>query len=166
MKKIIFALLLMIPLTIQAKEFEVYCCNEDDISTGGPFLEDESVRFEFDYSMYLHPKFLTVRIINKTDSRLYVEWENARISDSQICFRTDNAFSFNNPKPDEVIHAGSESTKEIGDRQYFTYNNVYMFNESSIKSHGESVRKVILPIRYSSGKVIDYKVYVCVRYKQ
>lgn len=155
----------MIPLTIQAKEFEVYC-SINGVSTGGPYFEDDSVRFEFDYSMYLHPKFLTVNIKNKTDSRLYVEWENARINDDQICFKTDNAFSFNNPKPDEVIHANSESTKEIGNRQYFNKGSVNLFNESSIKAHGRSLQELILPIRYASGKIIDYKVYVCVRYKQ
>jgi len=162
MKKILLVLILIMPMAMMAKEYELYC-SVGDVSTGGPFFEDDSVRFEFSYTS-LYPHFLKVKVINKTDKRITVEWENVRLSDDPICFRTDNLYSFNNPKPDEVIHAKSSSTKEIGERETPEYRS-RMFSELLIKNHGESVKSVILPIRYSSGMVADYKVYVCLRYK-
>lgn len=140
----------------------MYCSVKGE-STGGPFFEDESVRFDFEWHSYA-PYFLKVKIKNKTDERITVEWENARLLDAPICFKSDNMFSFNNPKPDEVIHAGSVSEKEIGERESPEYR-FLIFKESSIKMYGKSTNEIILPIKYPSGKIVDYKIYIYLKYK-
>ena len=160
-KLILFALMALLPMVASAKEYELYC-SVNDKSTGGPFFEDSSVRFEFRYIPFSY--FIKVKVINKTNERIYIEWENARISDRQICFGTDNAFSFNNTKSDEVVHSKSSSQKEVGRRVDPEYMGP-LFHESSLKNGGRSVNSIIIPIKYPSGKIIDYKVYVCLRYK-
>lgn len=161
-KLLILMLVILMPIALQAKEYELYC-SIGDVSTGGPFFEDDSVRFEFEWHSFA-PHFLKVRIKNKTQSRITVEWENARLLDSPICFRSDNIFSFNNPKPDEVIHAKSTSEKEIGEREDPDYMSL-VFHESSIKNYGHSTSEVIIPVKFPSGKITDYKVFVCLKYK-
>ena len=162
MKKLILLLMILLPVVAGAKEYELYC-SIGDISTGGPFLEDSNVRFEFEYR-YFEGYFLRVKVINKTDKRITIEWENARISDNQICFDSDNIYSYNNQKPDEVIHANSSSNKKISVRKR-PDNRPFIFNEDLIKKHGESVRRLIIPIKFPSGEIVDYDLYVCLRYK-
>lgn len=161
-KLLILMMVILMPMALQAKEYELYC-SIGDVSTGGPFFEDDSVRFEFEWHSFA-PHFLKVRIKNKTQSRITVEWENARLCQTPICFRSDNIFTFNNQKPDEVVHAKSTSEKEIGEREDPDYMSPLFF-DSSIKDHGESVSSVIIPIKFPSGKIIDYKVFVCLKYK-
>lgn len=161
-KLILFALITLLPMVASAKEYELYC-SIGDVSTGGPFLEDSNVRFEFEYR-YFEGYFLRVKVINKTDKRITIEWENARISGEQICFDTDNIYSYNNPKPDEVVHANSSAYKKIGERKSPDYR-PFIFNEDLIKKHGESVRRLIIPIKLPSGEIVDYDFYVCLRYK-
>ena len=160
MKKVLLLILLLLtPFVTNAREYELYC-SIGDVSTGGPFFEDENIRFEFSYIPWSY--YLKVRIKNKTDERVYVEWENFRLSDKQICFRSDNYYSFNNNKQDEVIHSNSSSEKEI--RQRIDPELMAQpFSESLIKRYGESVMKVIIPIRNNSGEVKDYKMYVCLK---
>ena len=161
-KLILFALITLLPMVASAKEYELYCKVDGNL-TGGPFYEDSNVRIEFEYR-YFEGYFLRVRVINKTDKRITIEWENARLLDNQICFDTDNIYSYNNPKPDEVVHANSSSTKKIGERKR-PDNRPFIFNEDLIKKHGESVRRLIIPIKLLSGEIVDYDLYVCLRYK-
>lgn len=162
MKKIIFLFLLLLPMTAGAKEYELYC-SIGDVSTGGPFFEDDSVRFDFEWHSY-SPHFLKVVIKNKTNSRIVVEWENSRISNAPVCFRSDNIFTFNNAKADEVVHSGSKSEKEIGERESPEYRSL-VFYDDLIKRNGNCTNKVIIPIRFSSGLIVDYKIFVCLKYK-
>lgn len=162
MKKILFILMMLMPMVAGAKEYELYC-SIGDVSTGGPFLEDSNVRFEFEYR-YLEGYFLRVKVINKTDRRITIEWENAMISGEQICFDTDNIYSYNNPKPDEVVHANSSAYKKIGERKSLDYRSI-LFEDDFIKKHGESVCHLIIPVKFPSGEIIDYDFYVCARFK-
>ncbi len=162
MKKLILLLMILLPVVAGAKEYELYC-STGNMNTDGPFFEDQNVRFEFEYK-YLEGYFLRVKVKNKTDKRITIEWENARISDEQICFDTDNVYSYNNPKPDEVVHANSSSYKKIGERKSPDYRNT-IFSDDLIKKYGESVCQLIIPIRLASGEIIDYDFYVCARYK-
>jgi len=164
MRKIVFALLMLIPLVASAKEFSL-CCSVNGNKTDGPVYENDSVRFEFSYSPYLEPYFLKVKIVNKTDSRITVEWENARILNHQVCFRSDNIYTFNNPKPNEVVYPNSSSVKDIGEREAIDYRH-FIFKEDDIKKRGHSYNSVILPIIYSSGKVVDYKISLYWTYKR
>jgi len=155
--------MVLLPMAAQPKEYELYC-SLGNVSTGGPFFEDECVRLDFEWSPIRY-KFLKVTVRNKTSERITIEWENARISDGNISFYTDNAFTYGNPKPEEVVHAGSVATKQIAEREYFT-ESTPLFFDSSIKSHGRSVCELILPVRFPSGEIKDYKMCVCLKYKK
>lgn len=162
MKRFLFFFLLFVSLGIYAKEYRL-SCKVDGVNIDGPYYENDSVRFDFEYRAY-SPHFLNVRIKNKMQKRITIEWENARLGDSQICFGSDNVFSYNNHKPEEVIHAGSQLEKEIGEREDPEYRSL-VFYESSIKKYGRSVVSVIIPVRYPSGRIEDTEIYLILEYK-
>ena len=100
--------------------------------------------------------FINVIVSNKTEKRIYIEWDNARINGSKAVFNDDRKLFLNNSKSDEVVISGEKSEsrsimpkENVGDdRLYpFFYNN----------SNGFSNIPIILPIRYSNDDVIDYK---------
>ena len=93
--------------------------------------EDSIIRVYFDVS----EKALYLIIHNKTNKRIYLEWENFRIDNSAIAFDTDRRIKMDEPKSDEYISAWWDIDK--------------------IKKMGEQFSKVIIPIRVND-KNIDY----------
>lgn len=160
MRKVLFLLLMLVPMVMNAKRYALYC-ETDQGETGGAFYENDSVRFEFGYIPGSY--CMKVKVINKLNEKITVAWENTRLLDKQICFGTDNIFTFNEPKPDELIYGHSSTRKEIAYREG---ENVNMpFREKSVKERGYSFNEIILPIKFSSGIVKDYKIYLYLKYE-
>lgn len=160
----ILLIFVVIPILACAKQYNLYCV-VDGNRLNDAVYENDSIRFEFSYAVNLYPDFLKVKIINKTESRVAVEWENVRLLDSPICFRSDNLNTFNLPKANEVIHSKSSSTKEIGERQEPSERHE-IFNLSTLKKRGHSYNELILPIAYPSGEVIDYRIHLYLELKK
>ena len=112
---------------------------KEPVKTETCFFEDWSINVSFEWSEYKNYG-VTVYIKNITDSRICVEWENARIDDEQICFGNDNSFTYRDKKPDEVVHSGSQCKR------------ISNINEYS----GSGGRDFIIPIRIGD-EVTDYK---------
>lgn len=101
---------------------------------------------------------LRIKIQNKTKERIYIEWENARFDNSRIVFGSDSRLSMKNPKADELIHANSIShAKTIMPEGWVSSDYVItLIDESRVMKKGGHECDIILPVRFSSGEVIDY----------
>ena len=119
--------------------------------------EDSIIRVNFDVS----EKALYLIIHNKTNSRIYLEWENFRIDNSAIAFDTDRRIKMDEPKSDEVIFPSNNSThnylipKKAIDDSYISA----WWDIDKIKKMGEQFSKVIIPIRVND-KNIDYVFHI------
>lgn len=104
--------------------------------------EDSIIRVNFDVS----EKALYLIIHNKTNKRIYLEWENFRIDNSAIAFDTDRRIKMDEPKSDEVIFPGNNSThnylipKKAIDDSYISA----WWDIDKIKKMGEQFSKVII----------------------
>ncbi len=118
--------------------------------------EDEKVSFNFfpihDYDGYY---YIEVEITNKTDNRLYIEWENARINGSKVVFSEDRKLFMNNKKEDEVVVGGEKSEKRkilpiknVGD------NGIHAIFDDSQKMNMDI--PIIIPIK-REDTINDYK---------
>ena len=150
-------------MTASAKDYKMYLSiNGEKISDAS--YENDSVRIDFIFMGCDFP-YIGVTITNKTKSRIYVEWENARIGTANVMFMTDNVLMYSRPKQDEVVHARSSTRKDIGVRTDGDYV-VPIFRDRDIKNYGYSVSSAIIPIRYMSGKVDDINVGIYLEYKK
>lgn len=150
-------------MAASAKDYKMYLSiNGEKISDAS--YENDSVRIDFIFMGCDFP-YIGVTIKNKTKSRIYVEWENARLGTLNVMFMTDNVLMYSRPKQDEVIHAGSSIRREIGKRTDGSYS-IPIFRERNIKNMGDDYASVIIPIRYTSGKIDDIKVGIYLEYKK
>lgn len=104
-------------------------------------------------------------LTNKTENRIYIEWENARIMGQKPAFGTDTKLTVRNKKEDEVVVAGLNSiprTLLIEDYRGLsglfgetTYTSPW--DPDSLKKEGTKIFDFILPIRFEDGKTTDFK---------
>lgn len=119
--------------------------------------EDSLVRIYFD----VDEKSLYLKLYNKTNNRMNLEWENFRIDNSAVAFDTDRRIKMDEHKIDEVIFPDNYSIhnnlipkKAIGDTFISDW-----WKIDKIKKAGEQFTKVIIPIRIND-KNIDYVFYI------
>ena len=59
-----------------------------------------------------HKSFIVGFLVNNTtNERIFIEWENARINNSRICYGDESMLSMDMPKADEAVSANSLSIK-------------------------------------------------------
>jgi len=164
MKRILLIIIsLMVFCHADAKDYRMYLSiNGEKISDAS--YENDSVRIDFIFMGCDFP-YIGVKVTNKTTSRIYIEWENARLCTRGVVFMDDNAFSRGRAKQDEVVHSKSSSRKNIGIRTDGSFV-VPVFRDSSVKSRGEDFASVIIPIRYTSGKIDDIQAVLYLEYKK
>lgn len=98
----------------------------------------------------LWDKFLIVEIENKTEDRLYIEWENARLDNNKIVFGDDTMLTMRNEKTDEVVIAHAKTKKRLTRRDYVFENMVKkLTTKSIIKKNGSDSATFVLPIKYN-----------------
>ena len=103
--------------------------------------------------------FAYVSIQNKLDERIYIEWSNFRWDGSQIAFDDDSRLFMNQPKQDEVIMAGENTYKNIVQKNLVGSSWITpWYREKDFKNGGTQTSEMIVPIRFSSGKIKDYKI--------
>lgn len=160
MKKLLFVLIsLMICSNLSSKEkpylsLRILYPYSENVTNE---YEDSIVKIYFDIS----EKALYLKVYNKTNSRMNLEWENFRIDNSAIAFETDRRLKMDEYKADEVIFPDNYSThnyvipkKAIGDSFIKEW-----WSIDKIKKAGEQFTKVIIPIRIND-KNIDYVFYI------
>lgn len=114
-----------------------------------------------------------VQIHNKSDQRVYIEWQGARINEEEIAFGSDAAITFRDSKPDESVYSKSYSvSRELFAKSQFSkeaYFNPLTGERGSkyvISDHSLSCKQlmrwnhrmsIIIPIRFADNTTRDYR---------
>ena len=155
-KTFIFLFALLASMSFAKKPKNIRLVMVSPISSETPVYENDSIRFEFEWRDYKNYG-IYIKIINSKTSRIYVEWENARVQNERLCFGDDNIITYKQKREDEVIHASSYSRKFVGRKSDFTGRDTQIFPMSKVKETGESeCREIILPIKHED-KTTDYR---------
>ena len=146
MRKIFVLLLLVVPLFCKGQYVNVIY---PKVNNSGIF-ENDSIRVKFEYDT---DEFVKFSLYNKTNERIYIEWDNFRIENSAIAFDDDRRFTMNQRKEDEAVASESNSqNKSITMKDNVRDNYIVDFMKGN-------AYRVIIPIRYGN-KSIDYKVKI------
>lgn len=113
------------------------------------FYEDSIVKvtLSLSYDRY----FLITRVKNKTDGRIYIEWQNAKLLGANVLFKNDTPLTVNNAKPDEMIMAKDYARKEISTSAYYGSYSMELsplVRERDIRNNKVICMSMVLPIRY------------------
>lgn len=154
MRKIVitfFALLFIVNANAQFKTFykNIYAKFGNYENVDGKLeTEVDSVFFSFKPNT---ENFWELRIENGTNSKIYVDWENANIvvgkEVSPIVFSTDTKLTMNQPKKPELVLPGTYVKREID--QKTNYEDSYtgrLFTKKYIKGGYEWHVKITIPI--------------------
>lgn len=109
------------------------------------------------------------QVKNGTDERVFIEWENARITNSRVVFGNDRKITMGNPKADEAISPNGCSISRwitgeifIGSRWAFDlYDTDFLKKNIGCKD----IIDVNIPIRFTDGIVEEYKLIIHVWYE-
>ncbi len=102
--------------------------------------------------------FLHVMIINNTNERIAIEWENAKIFGDQVCFDNDSRLTMGREKPDEVIMRGGYTSKNLLPKGYVLSSRVLpMFQTKPLKKGETRGTYVTIPVKYK-GKAYDIEI--------
>jgi len=131
-----------------------------DIDVKESYLEGNREAVEFNVITGIYEEFVSLYVYNSTKERIYIEWENARCNGGKVAFSDDRRITMSVPKQDEAVSGFSYSlTREITSK-----NNVmddYLIplyrKENLIKEESSKVY-LLIPIRFSNGKVVDYHI--------
>lgn len=101
--------------------------------------------------------YCNVRIWNKLDERIYVEWSNFRWDGDPIVFGDDNHFTMNYKKEDETIIGNEYASKYLINKNLADYGILWVKKKDLRKTQTQNTN-FIVPIRFSSGKIVDYRI--------
>ena len=104
---------------------------------------------------------------NGTDERIFIEWENARLTGSRIVFGTDRRITMDQPKADEAVSPhGHSISRDITGQIYVQDGYMQeLFRTKDLKKNKDSYRTVffMIPIRFADGHVeefnLEYRVW-------
>ena len=119
--------------------------------------QDDLIRatFEFEY-LLTGVDYLMLDVLNRTDDRIYIEWENVRLNKSKIRFVLDSKLKNDMKKEDECILGGESSGYKFIDND-FTPSSQNAANKTLyLRKRGDTELQLRLPIRYGD-KTKDYK---------
>lgn len=127
-------------------------------------FDTDSIQVKFKWLEY--DATINVSVSNKTDDRIYIEWENARLDNARIAFGDDSRLSMMNPKADETITAKSKSITRMLFAESWVFSDYvyYPLDKDKIMKQGGMPVDLILPIRFNDGKTKDYKFKLHIYY--
>ncbi len=110
------------------------------------------------------PAFLSSFVCeNKTDERIYIEWENARMNGDKIIFGDDTRITMRNPKADEAVSPhGNSIIREIASISQIKPDITYALFPASVdkvlkKELGKKgTIEVKIPIRFMDNHIEEY----------
>lgn len=161
MRKMLLLMAIIVPIVTfaQRKAFVEKITNACLISPYYSELhayENDSVSVVFNFSRY----FIEVEVFNKTDNRIYIEWENARLDDSKVVFDDDRPITMGLKKEEEVVASRrSSESRKITKKSKFIGDTLYEL--INLKKYESIDFDVLLPIRFGD-KSVDYQFKLCV----
>lgn len=116
-------------------------------------FENDSISISF----FPQEFYCTVQLHNKLDERIYVEWSNFRWDGDPIVFGDDNSITMNYKKEDETIIGNESTSKELINKNLADYGILWAKKKDLRKTQTQNTN-FIVPIRFSSGKIVDYRI--------
>ena len=114
------------------------------------------VAFEFEYIPLNGVKYLMLDILNRTDERIYVEWENVRLNKNKIKFVLDSSHKKDLKIEDECIIGGESSGYRFIEKDFSVTSSKVENGDIYLRKWGDTDFQVILPIKIGE-KIRDYK---------
>ncbi len=109
------------------------------------------------------------QVKNETDERIFIEWENARVTNSRVIFEDDRRITMGNPKADEAISPKSRSiSREITGETYIGSSFVMgLYNTKQLKKNlgSKDTTYIKIPIRFADGSVEEFELKYIVWYE-
>lgn len=134
---------LVYPVEMQADDYFVY--SDDSIEFHIRTIGDNDDRI----------LMLAVGVINKTNNKIYIDWDNTHLCGSKVVFGDDRRLFIDNKKEAELLYGGEETPmRELLPRKNITDYSVIPLYSSSEKD--EFLANLIVPIRFLED-VKDYK---------
>lgn len=157
MKKIlILSIMALLCCTISARKKDYLAIKviEPVSNSSQPHVfENDSISVSF----FPEEFFCAIQVHNKLDERIYVEWSNFRWDGDPIVFGDDNRFTMNYKKEDETIIGNEYAQKELINKNLADYSILWVKKKELRKIKTQNTN-FILPIRFSSGKIVDYRI--------
>lgn len=101
----------------------------------------------------LDENVILICVGNRTEERIYIEWENVRINGSQIAFANDYIQDINNPHADEMI-----MSKETGSKRVLSRRLIPLFDKEKVDDGYSDNIIILLPIRVGKDDYHDMKL--------
>lgn len=159
MKKFVLLALIasLMPIVATAQNSTIHTVMVEPVKSDKMELSDDSCVISFRYSE--NSGTLYFSLYNKTENRVYIEWENARFDYSRIVFGDDTRLSMRSPKADEAVPSKSMSMMKdiiseawVGDS--FINNPL---KPEKVRGRGGNECHIVIPVRFADGNTIDYK---------
>lgn len=157
MKKIlILCIMALLCCTMSARKKEYLAIKVIEPTSDSPrphVFANDSISVSF----FPEEFFCTVRVHNKLDERIYVEWSNFRWDGDPIVFGDDNRFTMNYKKEDETIIGNEYAQQDLINKKLAEYSILWVKKKELRKIKTQNT-DFILPIRFSSGEIVDYRI--------
>lgn len=114
------------------------------------------VTFEFEYIPLNGVKYLMLDILNRTEERIYVEWDNVRLNKNKIKFVLDSSHKKDLKIEDECIIGGESSGYRFIEKDFSVSSSKIEKGDIYLRKWGNTDFQVILPIKIGE-KLKDYK---------
>lgn len=169
--KLLFLLLFIVNMAYSKDRWSVETIFIEPVETNNYAYTVDSLTFEILPSFYGggNKGAIYFDVLNNSSNRIYIEWENARLEDSQIVFSDDRMLEINKPKQEEVVMSGEQSiSKELIPRRYVFSNSPIgpLWEKSLLKKGYNQTASLIIPIRKANKKTKDYKFKIKFVYKE
>ena len=174
MKKVIYLMLLilMVGVTADAKKkpkpvikYSLEVTNMNERSEKGKLISFDC----WNASEYSTTFIRGFQVKNDTDERVFIEWENARVTNSRVIFGDDRRITMGNPKADEAISPhGRSISREITGETYIGSSWVLdLYDTKQLKKNlgSKDTTYIKIPIRFADGSVEEYELKYIVWYE-
>lgn len=163
-KRFLFLMLMVFAISINVNAKKVFKYKLEVTSE----LSDRGKKIEFSARLaeWKSEWIQFFQVFNKTNERIFIEWENARILGDRVVFSDDRRITMNNPKADEAVSPISfsirrdiTSARKIGENYIFPL----FYTKNLKKNLGEkSTIYLKIPIRYLDNTVEEFNIELTV----
>jgi hypothetical protein len=117
-----------------------------------------AVELSWCYASSYFNNFVTVYFRNRTNERIYIEWENARCNFDKVVFGDDKRITMGNAKQDEAVSAHSSSlTRDVTSRRNILSNYIIpLYDVKKIQSGEDDSVYLMIPVRFADGTIEEY----------
>lgn len=111
--------------------------------------------------------FITVYLLNRTQERVFIEWENARCLYDRVIFGDDRRITMGNPKADEAISPMSKSLIRQVTGQHLIMNDYVLplYRVKELRNGKDAKVSLKIPIRFVDGSVEEYHFRINLSWK-